>query len=192
MYSGAWSTLGQSALVMKDDEYVPDFSAYVDSPELRYLRISKPAKAQSIDNVEGPIEKLVSLSHKSHNSVIRPVQPLRNSKSDFHKAVIEKLNQAEDNIIGINSSSMTSQENQKVEMIQCNPTPEHFTNGLNSDAYGITVENSDYNSISDRPSKLHTTDNSSASLNHTTSQSIVTDNDIMTNSTDPTDSFTLL
>ncbi len=38
---GAWSTLGQESLVLGDDEYVPDFTAYVDLSELRYLGIVK-------------------------------------------------------------------------------------------------------------------------------------------------------
>jgi hypothetical protein len=39
---GPWMTLGQNALISKNDEYVPDFSAYIESPNLRFLRISKP------------------------------------------------------------------------------------------------------------------------------------------------------
>lgn len=45
---GSWMTLGANALSPTEDEYVPDFSAYVESDDLKYLRIAKPLNAGAL------------------------------------------------------------------------------------------------------------------------------------------------
>lgn len=44
--AGPWVTLAPDALLMRNDEYVSDFSAYIESPELRYLLVAKSLDEQ--------------------------------------------------------------------------------------------------------------------------------------------------
>ncbi len=71
---GPWMTLGADALTTNEDEYVPDFSAYIDSPELRYLRILKPVSQSAKElvtntsNYKDPSGTLFSQNKQSYTS----------------------------------------------------------------------------------------------------------------------------
>lgn len=84
---GPWSAIGQDALIMDDDTFSPDFSAYVLSPHLKYLKISKHTthlirrppsvfpedkmakkRASRSPNLDGPLIHLSSLSAAAPSS----------------------------------------------------------------------------------------------------------------------------
>jgi len=78
---GSWMTLGASALSSVEDEYVPDFSAYVESDELKYLRIPKPLNGGTL------------LSHFGH-APAAPVPPSPMQSHASTKKQVSSLQQA--------------------------------------------------------------------------------------------------
>lgn len=69
---GSWMTLGASALSPAEEEYVPDFSAFVESDELKYLRIAKPLNAGAL--LSTPQHSISSVNHPPAPIPISPIQ----------------------------------------------------------------------------------------------------------------------
>lgn len=48
MELGPWNTLGKEVFQMDEHTYMPDFSAYILTPEVRYLKMTKPGSATAV------------------------------------------------------------------------------------------------------------------------------------------------
>jgi hypothetical protein len=82
---GPWSMFGADVLTLPEDRYVPDFTASIMSPEVRYLRIFKPTAARSAPRSVGligvPHTLSRRLSSRKHHSSSSSTSTLREDAS---------------------------------------------------------------------------------------------------------------
>ena len=78
--AGPWTTLAPDALLMRNDEFISDFSAYIESPELRYLLVAKSLDEQVLPQ-RLTIGKATNVSTLTTNQVHSKIDDaIRNSR----------------------------------------------------------------------------------------------------------------
>ena len=120
--AGPWTTLAPDALLMRNDEFISDFSAYIESPELRYLLIAKSLDEQVLPQ-RLAIGKAANTTTFITNQVHSTVDAIRNSRDHIslkpnatseEKSAVETRRSVEVGIsncaVGINSTDININE----------------------------------------------------------------------------------